>query len=176
MQDGAFDEVVKDVDAIEHLASPFHFTAVDPSEIIDPAVAGTKSILESTRKFGTKVKRIVVTSSIAAVLNTLPHPAVFDETSWNDSAVEECKTKGKDAAPVAKYRASKTLAERAGWEFMAQYKGSLPFDMVAINPPYVYGPFLHEVDKPENLNQSLADWYSVVIKATKSDAELVSGG
>ncbi|KAJ7820528.1 hypothetical protein B0H14DRAFT_2291662, partial [Mycena olivaceomarginata] len=45
--EGAFDEAVRDVDAIEHTASPFHFQADDPAEIIDPAVNGTVSILHS---------------------------------------------------------------------------------------------------------------------------------
>lgn len=118
----------------------------------------------------------MVTSSVAAILNTLPHPAVFDETSWNTTAVEECETKGKDASPFAKYRASKTLAERAAWDFVEKYKSSLKFDLVVINPPFVYGPILHEVDKPENLNTSMLDWYNTVIKATKDDATLVAGG
>lgn len=175
-QDGAFDEAVKGVDAIEHTASPFHLRATDPNELIVPAVRGTLSVLESARKHGKGVKRVVVTSSVAAVLDTLPHPHTFDETNWNTTAVEECETKGKDASPIAMYRASKTLAERAAWDFVEKHKGSLPFDLVVVNPPFVYGPVLHEVDKPENLNTTMLDWYNTVVKATKDDAALIAGG
>lgn len=175
-QDGAFDEAVKGVDAIEHTASPFHFDAVEPSEIIGPAVAGTKSILESARKFGTNVKRVVVTSSVAAILNTLPNPTVFTEEDWNTTAVEDCEKNGKNASPFSKYRASKTLAERAAWDFVEKHKGSLPWDLVVINPPFVFGPFLHEVTGAGSLNQSLSDWYKTIIKADKDDKTLVAGG
>lgn len=165
------------MDAIEHTATPVHFSAVEPSEMIDPAVAGTKSILESARKHGTGVKRVVITSSTGAVLNTLPDSTlmeVFDETSWNDLAVEDCEKKGKDAFAMSKYRASKVLAERAAWKFMEQHKESLPFDLVAIAPPFVFGPFLHEVEKPESLNVSLAEWRHAVVSRAVDDVTLVS--
>ena len=51
-QPGAFDEVVKDVQLVEHTASPFHMNVKTPGDLIDPAVCGTTGILESIRKFG----------------------------------------------------------------------------------------------------------------------------
>ena len=43
-----------------------------------------------------------------------------------------------------------------------------------LNPPYVFGPFLHEVDKPRNLNESVRDWYDTVVKSTKDNDALVN--
>ena len=51
-QPGAFDEVVKDVQLVEHTASPFHMNVKTPGDLINPAVCGTTGILESIRKFG----------------------------------------------------------------------------------------------------------------------------
>lgn len=89
MQPGAFDEAVKGVDAVAHTASPFHLKADDPQELIGPAVQGTVGVLESIKKNGwvsrhpknitpdmliqidtnsTNVKRVVITSSVASIL------------------------------------------------------------------------------------------------------------
>ncbi|KAJ7902199.1 hypothetical protein B0H13DRAFT_2335734 [Mycena leptocephala] len=51
-QDGAFDEAVKGVDAIEHMASPVHLNADNPDEIIVPTVKGMLSMLNSAMKYG----------------------------------------------------------------------------------------------------------------------------
>lgn len=64
---GAYDEAVKGVDGIIHAASPVIFSWDDPSEVIDPAVKGVKNILASAAKFGTKVKRVVYTSTTLAI-------------------------------------------------------------------------------------------------------------
>ncbi|KZT25509.1 NAD(P)-binding protein [Neolentinus lepideus HHB14362 ss-1] len=51
-KEGTFDEAVKDIDAIEHTASPFHLLADDPNEFIEPAVKGTLGVLQSALKYG----------------------------------------------------------------------------------------------------------------------------
>ena len=67
-QPGAFDTAVKDVDGIIHMASPFTYKITDnEKDLIIPAINGTKRILESTVSFAPKVKRVVVTSSFAAI-------------------------------------------------------------------------------------------------------------
>ncbi|KAI0746583.1 NAD(P)-binding protein [Daedaleopsis nitida] len=175
-KDGAFDEAVKGVDAIAHTASPFHMTAVEPAEMIDPAVRGTVGILQSALTHGPSVKRIVVTSSCASVFSILSEPRVFSEADWNEGHIAEVKEKGKDASVMAKYCASKTLAERAAWEWVEAHKGEIGWDLVVLNPPYVFGPFLHEVDKPENLNESARDWYDTVVKSTKDHKTLADWG
>ncbi|GJE86730.1 aldehyde reductase [Phanerochaete sordida] len=173
-KDGAFDEAVKGVDAIEHTASPFHMNAKEPDELIIPAVRGTRSVLQSALQFGDRVRRVVITSSTASVLTDDGLPHVFTEADWNDRAVQDIAAQGAAAPPHTIYRASKTLAERAAWQFVEENKEKVQFDVVALNPPYVWGPFLHEVDKPENLNTSVLDWYNTIVKNTRTPEQLVS--
>lgn len=110
------------------------------------------------------------------MLSAVTEPTVFTEENWGLKSIEDCEKNGKDANPGNKYRASKTLAERAAWDFVAEHKGSLSWDLVVLNPPYVFGPVLHEVDKAEKLNTSMLDWYSTIIKGAKDNASLVKGG
>ncbi len=45
-----------------------------------------------------------------------------------------------------------------------------------VNPPFAYGPFLHQVDRPENLNESAGDWYDTVVKGKKDNDTLADLG
>ena len=164
------------MDAIAHTASPFHFKAVEPEELIVPAVHGTTGILASALKNAPSVKRIVITSSCAAVLTPAPDPRTFSEENWNEASIVEVKEKGKDAPAIAKYRASKTLAERAAWDFWNGHKSEVGWDLVVLNPPFVFGPFLHEADKPENLNESAREFYDTVVKGAKDNNALANVG
>jgi len=175
-KEGAFDEVVKGIDAIEHTASPFHFKASDPDELIIPAVHGTTRVLESALAYGTSVKRVVVTSSCASVMQVQDTPRTFSEADWNDAAIQEVRAKGHAAPNPAKYRASKTLAERAAWDFVEKNKGKIGWDLVVMNPPYVFGPAIHEVGAPEALNESMHDWFHSVFKGSKDPKQLSSIG
>lgn len=68
--------------------------------------------MNSALKYGTSVRRIVVTSSTVAV-NTFPSsPEVYDETNWNETATANVEKLGRDANNMEKYCASKTLAEK----------------------------------------------------------------
>lgn len=96
------------------------------------------------------------------------------EKDWNTTSPANCETLGKDAHPGDKYLASKTLAERAAWEFVQKRKDELKFDLVALNPPFVHGPTLHEVTKPENLNTSLFSLWTAVFTNQKSIEELTT--
>ena len=175
-QDDAFAEHVKDVDAIAHTASPFHMNTIEPEEIVGPAVAGTLSVLKAAEAHGTRVQRVVVLSSTAALFRISPEPVVLDESAWNEQAIAEIKEKGRDATAISKYRASKTLAERAAWEWWEQRKAALGFDLAVLNPPYVFGPNIHDVDKPENLGESMRDWYKNVVTGGLSDDALAKNG
>ncbi|KAJ7230085.1 NAD-P-binding protein [Mycena pura] len=159
---GAFDEAVKGVDAIEHMASPFYLNAVEPDELIVPAILGTVGILESARQYGTSVKRIVVTSSCAAVLQTAPEPRTLNEDSWNEQAPKEVEQLGRGANATTMYRASKTLAERAAWDFVNTHKSEIGWDLVVINPPYVFGPTIHEVPTADALGTSARQFYTML--------------
>ncbi|KAG8959163.1 methylglyoxal reductase (NADPH-dependent) gre2 [Tulasnella sp. 419] len=136
---GAFDEAVKGIDGIAHTASPVSLTADEPNELIIPALHGTLSILESAKKYGSDVKRVVVTSSLAAALEPHPHPYVYTEVDWCDYALKEVEEKGREATPMMKYRASKVMAERAAWNFVKEHVSEIGFDLVTVLPTFVFG-------------------------------------
>ncbi|KAJ3039262.1 methylglyoxal reductase (NADPH-dependent) gre2 [Rhizophlyctis rosea] len=155
-----FDEAVKGVDGIAHVASPFHFNVRDAyADLINPAVKGTTSVLESALSQGNhQIKRIVVTSSFAA----LAHPAEpgykFTEADWNDWAIKEVNEKGATNvdAGVA-YRASKSEAEKAAWNFIKEKQPK--FDVATINPVFVFGPAIHNIPNADSIPTSLQLFY-----------------
>lgn len=196
-KEGAFDEAIKGVDAVEHTASPFHFRVTDPfADLINPAVQGTLGLLRAlpthtpflsvlphrcerlTRETAgsaakePKVKRVVITSSFAAVVE--PHEPVYEysEKDWNETSPRMVEEKGKETDPFHAYRASKTLAERAAWDFVDKEKPG--FDLATINPPFVIGPLLHEVPSADKLNTSVAMFYGFLTGDKK--AEDAQGG
>ncbi|KAF5312153.1 hypothetical protein D9619_003808 [Psilocybe cf. subviscida] len=165
-KDGAFDQAVKGVDAIEHMASPVSPTDTDdPDAYITPALHGTLSILRSALKEGGKIKRIVVTSSVGALFGTITAPPrIFTEKDWADEYVEKVDRIGRQATPVEKYRASKVLAERSAWEFYEKHKTDIGWDLVTLHPPLVVGPTLLEVNTPDDLGVSIGAWFSNVFE------------
>jgi nucleoside-diphosphate-sugar epimerase len=108
------------------------------SGLIVPAVRGTATVLNSALKHGSAVKRVVLTSSAVAI-RRFGVEGVFTESDWNDAAVEAVKTKGSAAGPALIYLASKTLAERTAWDFVAAHKSEISWDLVTINPPFIFG-------------------------------------
>ncbi|KAK7472052.1 hypothetical protein VKT23_000163 [Stygiomarasmius scandens] len=166
--EGAFDDAVKGVDAIEHTASPFHFNIDDPQELIEPAVKGTTRILESAVKHGQGIKRIVITSSGAAILRVEPQPTLFSEENWNEQSPKDIEEQGRSAPAITKYRASKALAEKAAWAFYHRHKPQISWDLVVINPPFVFGPSIQDVPNPSSLGTSAADWHEIVVTGSKS--------
>jgi len=142
---GVFDDAVKDVEVIAHVASPVVFTSEDPiRDVINPAIAGTLSILESAHKYGKNVKHVVVTSSLASVVTSAVEPGhVYTEADWNDAAfegVKKLKERGEPLDPFYAYSASKNEAERAVWRFRDENKPS--FTLTTILPSWVFGTIL----------------------------------
>ncbi|KAJ5112439.1 hypothetical protein N7532_000484 [Penicillium argentinense] len=149
-QEGAFEEAVKSnppFDYVLHTASPFHFNVQDPvKDFLDPAIKGTTGILKAVKAHAPTVKRVVITSSFAAIVNPKQHPTVYSEKDWNPVTWEEAM----DHANV--YRASKTFAEKAAWDFVANEKPN--FNVATINPPLVLGPIVHYLNSLEAVNTS----------------------
>ncbi|KAI3399241.1 hypothetical protein diail_7403 [Diaporthe ilicicola] len=151
----AFDEVVKTpgIEVVLHTASPFHFNIKDPQkDLIDPAVIGTTGILKAIAKSAPGVKRVVITSSFAAILDAskIADPTTtFTEKSWNPVTIEDIH---KD--PPTAYRASKKLAERAAWDFVNDKSNNARFDLVTVNPPMVFGPVVHHLASLDTINTS----------------------
>ncbi|KAF8635789.1 hypothetical protein AX17_003846 [Amanita inopinata Kibby_2008] len=178
-REGAFDEAVKGVDAIEHTASPFHFNADDPQELISPAVNGTIGILKSAVMSAPNVKRVVILASAACVMRIADEPLTFTESDWNDQAIEEVERLGQNSSAGAKYRASKTLAEKAAWSFWREHQKEVNWDLVVLNPPFIFGPFIHQVASPAELNTSTKEFYNNVVapgSSGKSNEALATNG
>ncbi|KAH7040367.1 uncharacterized protein B0I36DRAFT_259629 [Microdochium trichocladiopsis] len=153
-QPDAFDDVVQipGIDYVLHTASPFHYKWKDAkSELLEPAIVGTTSILRAVKQYAPSVKRVVVTSSFASILNEagLQDPnKVFSESDWNPNTYED----GITGTPATSYRVSKTLAEKAAWDFVANEKPN--FDLATICPPLVFGPVVHHLNSLESINTS----------------------
>jgi nucleoside-diphosphate-sugar epimerase len=126
-------EAMQDVRYLQHVASPF-VTAMprDPDELIRPAVDGTRRALEAA--FAADVERVVVTSSMAAVMYGHPRDRTesFTAADWTDLG-------GRELTP---YIRSKTLAEQAAWT-LARERGRLG-DLAVVNPGAIFGPLLDD--------------------------------
>ena len=131
--DRGWREAVAGCTYVLHVASPFPAEIPkDEMELIGPAVEGTKRVLRACAESGT-VKRVVMTSSVAAIAfgHTDGHDTVRTEADW--SRVENCEA----------YQKSKTLAERAAWEFVDGLPADRRFELAVINPGFVLGPLLN---------------------------------
>ncbi len=165
-----------------HLASPTDLNSNDPSAVINPAVEGTLSILNSALKHRAAVRRVVILSSAAAIFSP-PRPEdagtrVLDERDWNEFSPKEVQEKGGKASGSDIYRTSKTLAERAAWKLYedAKAKGGLEWDLVTLNPPFVYGPVIHEVATLEGFGGTARMWYDHIVKSDLTGEALTRNG
>ncbi|KAF5670572.1 dihydroflavonol 4-reductase [Fusarium heterosporum] len=135
---GAFDSAVKGVHAIAHLAAGVGFSFTDPEPILEVAIRGTESVLESALT-EPSIKTVVLMSSIAAISAINQEtPRRFTEADWNDAALVAVKELGKQSPGPLIYIASKVAGERAFWKFRDEHKPS--FTMTALNPTFVMGP------------------------------------
>ncbi len=128
--DGGWKRAVEGCDYVLHMASPFPAQVPkDENELIVPAREGTLRVLRAARD--AEVKRVVLTSSFAAVgYGHAPQSAPFTEKDWTD-------LNGEGISPYVK---SKTLAERAAWEFIGREGWRL--ELAVVNPVGVFGPVL----------------------------------
>ncbi|WP_214472869.1 aldehyde reductase [Mesorhizobium sp. dw_380] len=130
MNDAGWPQAVVGCDYVLHVASPFPAgVPKHENELIIPAREGALRVLRAARDAG--VKRVVLTSSFAAIgCGKMPSDGwPLTEESWTDPA-------GK----VSAYVKSKTLAERAAWDFIAAEGGAL--ELSVVNPVGIFGPVL----------------------------------
>lgn len=167
--ESAFDDFVKnhpEATVFLHTASPFHFNITDiAKDLLEPAVNGTNSALKAIKKYGSQIKRVVVTSSYAAILN-FDNPqsdkVIDNEDSWNPLTWETSL-----ANPMAGYCGSKTLAERAAWKFVEDEKPN--FVLSTVNPVYVFGPQAFDsLASASTLNTS-SEIINSLLKVTSND-------
>ncbi|KAI3400410.1 hypothetical protein diail_3427 [Diaporthe ilicicola] len=150
-QDGAFDHVFKTgpgFDYVIHTASPYNFKVDDPvKDFLDPAIKGTTGILKSVKAHAPSVKRVVITSSSAAIINPLKHEKVYDESKWAPFTWDYVLSN-----PQFGYPGSKKLSEQAAWEFIKNEKPS--FDLATICNTYTFGPVQRQLPSLDAINTS----------------------
>ncbi len=129
LKDAGWAEAVAGCDFVLHVASPFPSGIPEhEDDIIRPACEGTLRVLRASRDAG--VKRVVLTSSFAAIgYGHKQQSAPLDESYWTNLDT-----------PVTAYTKSKSLAERAAWDFMKREGGAL--ELTVVNPVGVFGPVL----------------------------------
>lgn len=134
LHDDGWTDACKGCTYVLHVASPFPSTKPKhEDDLILPARDGTLRVLRAAKAAGT-VKRVVVTSSIAAA--TYGHSdrgeRPFDEQDWT--------ILDNPDRPVGAYQKSKTLAEQAAWDFVRS-KGE-DMELAVVMPGGIFGPAL----------------------------------
>lgn len=141
---GSFDEAIDGCESVFHVASAVFLAAKDPQrDIVDPAVEGTENVFASIVKAGT-VKRVGLTSSIAAIMATAPdRDHVYSEEDWLEDAT-------LDTNP---YGLAKVRAERVAWRVHDELnKGGNAFSLMVVNPVLVTGPPMARVHLRSSLS------------------------
>jgi dihydroflavonol-4-reductase len=130
LTDHSFDAAVRGATYVLHTASPYVLDAKDPQkDLVDPALLGTRNVLASCAG-EPSIRRVVLTSSMAAITDEPEGDHVLTEEDWND----------KSSLSRNPYYYSKTVAERSAWQFVTENKPG--WTLVAINPFLVIGPSL----------------------------------
>ena len=127
--DSGWPQAVAGCDYVLHVASPFPLAVPKrEDDLVRPARDGALRVLRAARA---GVKRVVLTSSFAAIgYGHKQRPAPFDETDWTNLG----------GTAVLPYTRSKTVAERAAWDFVAGKGHGL--ELAVVNPVAVFGPLL----------------------------------
>ncbi|KAG7660874.1 uncharacterized protein J8A68_005549 [[Candida] subhashii] len=167
--EGGFDKVLQnhpEATIFIHTASPVTFAATDiEKELLQPAIQGTKNVLTAIENHGPNIKRVVITSSLVAMLSWTPtysdHEKYHIETDWNPITYEESLTN-----PLFGYLGSKKFAELAAWEYMKEHQPK--FDISFVNPTYVLGPQAYEIKDKSQLNFS-AEIINGIVKLGAQD-------
>lgn len=165
---GAFDEALKkhpEVTSFFHTASPVTFEAEDVlREILLPAVDGTKNLLSSLKKYAYQVRKLIFTSSRAAVAGQehLSNPNyVIDEKTYNNIAWEDSLVDG-----LYGYFGSKIFAERAVWDFK---RNEYPNFLVSVvMPTFTIGPQAFDFEVSPTLNTT-AEFINQLLNLNPTD-------
>jgi dihydroflavonol-4-reductase len=127
-EDDGWDEGMEGCDYLLHVASPIALENHNEDFFVKPAVEGVKRALKFAKKHN--IKKVVLTSSVAAIFDSIEEKTYYDESDWSDP----------NNPTISHYAKSKTLAEKAAWEFIE--KENNPFELAVINPALVIGPTL----------------------------------
>ncbi|RAH67480.1 NAD(P)-binding protein [Aspergillus aculeatinus CBS 121060] len=143
---GAFDHVVVSVSGVIHTASPFVLEVSDnENNLLQPAIRGTLNIAHTIHTCNPSVRRLVITSSFAVVLDLDQgfRPTYrYTEADWNPCSYEITqKTSNSSIA----YCASRAFAERYLWEWVTENQPN--FTVATICPPWIFGPTIDVASK-----------------------------
>jgi nucleoside-diphosphate-sugar epimerase len=142
--DDGWPKAMAGVEEVHHVATPFPAVQPDnPDELIAGAREGTLRVLRAARDTG--ARRVVLTSSFAAIGYTPKPGAEFTEDDWTDP----------DTPGLAPYPRSKTIAERAAWDLMERDGGGT--ELVVVNPTFILGPTLTTKLSTLRLVQAMLD-------------------
>ena len=129
LDDNGWEEAMQDCDFVLHVASPYiTYQPKDENELIKPAVEGTERVLKFAKQ--SAIKRVVLTSSIVAMLGDANTSIDINTNSWTNI----------NAKNVSAYVKSKTMAEKFAWDFVENQDKNHPLELVVINPGPVFGP------------------------------------
>jgi len=108
LTEGSYDGATAGCEYVIHAASPYFLDTQDSQQdLVDPALKGTLNVLQACAKAGS-VKKVVLTSSVAAVFDEPISGHVYTEKDWNETS----------SLKRNPYYYSKTLAERSAWDFV----------------------------------------------------------
>ena len=127
-EDEGWDDGMEGCDYLIHVASPIALERKSEDFFVKPAVAGVKRALKFAKKH--HIKKVILTSSVAAIFHGIELKEYYDENDWSDP----------ENPSIDHYSKSKTLAEKAAWDFI-EAEGK-PFEFSVINPALVIGPSL----------------------------------
>jgi nucleoside-diphosphate-sugar epimerase len=148
-------------EAVIHTASPFYFNIADTkNDLLDPAINGITGILHAIMINSPTVKRVVITSSFAATINAKygnSAKKIYSKADFNPITEDQASLK-----PEFGYRASKTFAGKAAWDFVDKEK--LNFTLSVCNPPLVLGSLVHPkyLTSLDSLNTSLKRFRAIL--------------
>lgn len=134
LSDEGWSDAMQGCRYVWHVASPVpNALPENEDDLIIPARDGTLRVLRAAAEAG--VERVVLTSSIAAVCEGYPRDPsrIFEENDWS-----------RLDGDLSAYDKSKTLAERAAWDFVRDWTGDRPLQLATINPGLVLGPVLEQ--------------------------------
>lgn len=184
VEEGAFDQAVKGVDGVRqlpyksevltnphkvvHSASPFVMQVKNNEhDLLVPAIKGTTNILKAIEENAPQVKRVVITSSVASILDLdkgLRPGYTYSEEDWNPITYDAAAN--PETPADVSYCASKTFAEKTAWDYVKENKPN--FNISTICPPMVYGPNAQTLTSLDHLNLSSADIYRLIDGSEKT--------
>ncbi|EGD96059.1 hypothetical protein TESG_03519 [Trichophyton tonsurans CBS 112818] len=153
--DGAFDDALQDATYVAHIASPLNISPENvENDLLIPAIKGNICILESIIK-QTGIKAVVITSSFVAAFDArhgFREGYTYSSADWNPISYDEAADPRYDMSqypemwrPWITYMASRTLAEKAAWDFYRKHQPT--WALSTLLPSFIGGPFVLPLTK-----------------------------